>query len=250
MESSMAMFRTISMQWSGEANGVSNGNGLGLYIQTHGTVTGGTKPAISKIIEVVKYLYDIGLRFRKINLAWCFSAGKQDVAQIDASVGAQFCNELLTAFSDPPQVHLLEGLFFAGYRSYVTMKNVPASTLTRNTFSNKDSWEATHPRSQASEAVKKLAQEHANLRQGDAGALKRMQAKFLVEKNKSTDDGVFLKQAFAYLTSKIIWRIRQGALVRVSIAAYPDSTPILDMVRLLAPISRTTDKGRDIVIQL
>lgn len=102
--------------------------GLGLYIQAHGDATN-IDVTLNFAVQAVKLLYDSSLRFRKINLGWCFSGGQRGFYEPGAGTGVTFIKALKDKLGAEEQaglqvapIHKLESTLFSCYYGAITYK--------------------------------------------------------------------------------------------------------------------------------
>lgn len=103
--------------------------GLGLYIQAHGDASN-IDVTLDFAVKAAKLLYDHSLRFRKINLGWCFSGGQQGFYDPSAGTGVKFIKSLKDVLGAEGQenlqvapIHKLEGTLFSCYYGTITYKD-------------------------------------------------------------------------------------------------------------------------------
>ncbi|MBM3114551.1 hypothetical protein [Jeongeupia naejangsanensis] len=223
----------ISNEWV--TNGRKNSNGLGLYIQTHGNAQG---PVMKNgpVVGAVLALYNLGLRFRKINLGWCSSGGGQ-IYTAEQSSSVDFIKLLVTELDSVKPLNIkvtgnldtnieslhiedpdrkLDGTLFSAYGTIITFKkskdidkNTTEPDKVRNTFKNK----YTHPHPNINGILADLENQPKNKFN-----------EFKSKQEKEIRDNLTI--AVDYFNKKVIWKVENKKLVRAPISEYTDSKDI------------------------
>jgi hypothetical protein len=247
---------------------------VGLYWEIHyNTGTGDTEPPVELLAVVTAELYRAGLRFRKISMNACFSAGMpgrgvDSGVDFKDSVVAKYCVTLAKELDkDTDALKALEGCMVAGYRAIVilydpgdeyfqTMKNAQTrlkhlGLTPQNTFSEGNgSLYPTHPKGNGP-----VLQLRATMNQLDdkESKLVKQIAKFKHSKEAplakllSQSDGEIYRAVQTYVLTKRVLRFQNGQWVQGSVTEYTDSTDIKD---LITEVTRFNDYLSKIQINL
>ncbi|UGA36914.1 hypothetical protein JOS77_22380 [Chromobacterium haemolyticum] len=216
----------ISNKWI-ESDRPSAG-GLGLYIQAHGKAEG---PIIDKntIVEIVKKLYDVGLRFRKINIGWCFAGGGQ-IFNASQSSGKEFVEKLNEKLGnetvdDKKETRKLENTLFSCYHGVITYKKINDQVRNHRIKNNKP--HETHPKANIKETLLELNEADKKIN-NIKSKLGNSQDKTLYDALSSTID---------YVTkNKVIWKVENNIVVRSNLDEYSDSEDIKFMHKVIVGI--------------
>jgi hypothetical protein len=251
---------------------VGTGKRIGMYWAIHGNQTE-TKPEINALVAKTANLYSKGLKFAKINLSACWSAGpeadnsKAKTFRWDESVLSKFCKGLSQTITDKSQIN---GVMVAGYQSCVVMydsaddpayfKNLRANTGNtfdpaladggvRNTFvkfggHNTGKYEPTHPTgldAEALAAISKHATEKARLAEltkiTNKKSDERQEFKRLGTTIPQTSPVIAkqYKDLERYIMQKWVLRYSQAANQwnRVPLSEYTDNQNIREMMNVV-----------------
>ncbi|MDH4563877.1 hypothetical protein [Pseudomonas sp. BN411] len=212
--------------------------GLGLFIQAHGDATN-IDARIDNAVLAITALYDLGLRFRKINVGWCFSGGNPGFTNADASTGVALIKQLVSALGTEDGthqgLHKLHGATFCCYMAAITYKT-PGKYQNRiqefdaslqekpRNFLNRSS-RLTHPHIASGTSLT----EYLDSRKPDTvnqNTLNNVTSQ--IQNNKNLQDAI--KAAVEYLTRhKSAWKVVDGAVVRVGLDEYSDADYIRHM---------------------
>ncbi len=217
----------ISTEWVD--SGKQHADGLGLYIQTHGTAQAGPIVTARNMAAIVAQLYNLGLRFRKINLAWCCSAVQPRNSPFGSvDNGFEFVQKLALLLKHGDS---LDKALFSAYMLPVTFHQFENDTKpVRNSIMVGSTNQRTHLGSKESE-----------------NAMAKFEKKFKEKKQEKTRDqlssqtfdyinGIFkthdkvsyetLTIAISYFNNKKFWRVNGEKVEAVDAEAYTDSEDI------------------------
>ncbi|CAD6560083.1 hypothetical protein LMG27952_07034 [Paraburkholderia hiiakae] len=116
---------------------LKRGTSVGLYLAAHFVkAKGDTAPPMASMAKIAAKYYEAGLRFQKINLNACFSAGQPGHAievglKYEGNLVIDFCQNLVATLKDATffasgqamPLTVLDGCMVAGYRSQVVLYN-------------------------------------------------------------------------------------------------------------------------------
>jgi len=233
---------------------------IGLYWGVHGNSTT-TDPSAKELADVTAMLYKMGLKFAKISISACNSAGGKEMGEfkntdVTDSATLAFCRELSGIL---PDATVLDGVMVAGYRAAVVMydaQNVtdqhyfkdlkkdtrntfsPGITGIQNTFLDGKKYVETHPRL--------TAQQSATLRQ-DVTAYRTALtlAKTPKQKQKAgvpyQDQLRRYNQVEQYILKKLVfeYNAQTGQWSLGSIARFTDNADIRAMITEIEPVMGT-----------
>ena len=251
---------------------VKSGKRIGMYWAIHGNMTE-THPPIKELVAQTYRLYEMGLKFSKINLSACWSAGPE--YRNSASKNFDYSTSMLSEFCKtlskqmPDHKELIDGLMVAAYQSCIVMydsaddpgyfnnlrknpKNDFDARLkdegVRNTFvefgENSGKYKETHPRALPKDKLDDLAKYSAD--QQRLAELNKIARKKLPQMNEAKQLYKQVEKApkelkldyqniERYVLQK--WVLRYSAKddqwSRVSISAYTDHQSIRDMVAIV-----------------
>lgn len=242
------VFDTVSSESKVLQEILSNGGRIGLYWCVHGTVDE-TRPNIHDLASTTATLInDLDLRFAKINLSACYSAGKGEKGRFNdddvrTSMVATFCKEL--AKQCKPQS--IEGLMVAGYRAIIVMYHSPDKDLNpgvnkyfeqlktavpiqgaHNTFEISKQLHPTYPRDVTAQALENVAA----IAPAVAKANPKMYQKLLDNKNTNKEIMNLRAAIEMYILSKLVFRYsaKTEQWTFVSISEYSDNVTVKQMV--------------------
>lgn len=206
------LLQQFSSEWE---KGDRTKGGVGLYLQMHATQN---KWAVQpdKLAEFVALLYmEFGLRFRKINLSGCNTAGGINDADPSDSMAMIFCQYLQKILSKDPSV--INGLMVAGYRAVVTFAEIEGRP--RNI-------DDEHKRilrpdiTKRSDFEPKLNEVHQSTEPWN----KRF-AEVGTAKNENADFKTFWDGAIQYIRKKTAWRFvgAEQRWERIPLSTYSDN---------------------------
>jgi hypothetical protein len=212
--------------------------GIGLFIQAHGDATN-IDARIENAVLAITALYDLGLRFRKINVGWCFSGGNPGFTDANSSTGVALIKQLVIALGTedgtPQGLHKLQGTIFCCYMAAITYKapdkyhskiqdfDAGLSEKPRN-FLNRSS-RLTHPHIASGTSLAEYLDAHKpdTVNQNTLNNVTSQ-----IQNNKNLQDAI--KAAVEYLTKhKSAWKVVNGAVVRVGLDEYSDADYIRHM---------------------
>jgi hypothetical protein len=260
----------------------TSSEGVGLYIITHGGEAGpninnqpptyGVIPAshqLTIIVDAIISLYKLGYRFRKINLSWCYSAGKANnkvtpMVCNDSSqtAGADFLkmliqkieqgvvNESIQPIIDNENKWVLDSTLVCGYAARVSYigpaPQYPLPSIQPNcaqlthagrkftTHNNTNTY--THPLVGNDKLLETLPSPTHTLQDEKsftqhANQLKNPQNKDQQTQNCDDQRSLLLHTAIQYLIqTKIAWEVgKRHIIIRVPISKYTASALISDV---------------------
>jgi hypothetical protein len=227
--------KIISDEW--KEHRVFSG-GLGLFIQAHGDATE-IDVKINNSASAIKALYDLGLRFRKINIGWCFSGGNPAFRSADSSTGVALIKKLAESLGteeeslqSPHKLH--ESIFccymaaitykpYSGYQSKISGYDASVTAIPRNQLTR--SGNLTHPHADAAT----LLVEHLNAKKPvtpTPHSLNNVISQ--IQGNKNLQESI--KAAVDYVTKhKSAWKVIDGVVTRVGLDQYSDAEYIRHM---------------------
>jgi len=217
----------ISAEWVN--GGKQHADGLGLYIQTHGTAQAGPIVTAKNMATIVAQLYDLGLRFRKINLAWCCSAVQPKESPYGSvDNGFDFVKRLAFLLKNGDS---LDKTLFSAYILPVTFHQFENDTKpVRNAFMERSINKITHPSGKKSEdAAAKFEEKFKEKKPGKARDQLSFQTFdyingiFKIHDQASYDT---LTIAINYFINKKFWRVNGEKVEAVDAEAYTDSEDI------------------------
>ena len=236
---------------------LQRGGKIGLYWGVHGNSTN-TDPPAKELAGVTAMLYKMGLRFAKISMSACNSAGGKEHGSfkntdVTDSATVSYCRELSAILPNPS---VLDGVMVAGYRAAVVMydaqnvsgapyfdtlkkdtKNTfsPGITGVQNTFLDGKKYVETHPRL--------TAQESQTLRQ-DLAAYRTALAQAKTEKLKQKAGVPYqnqlrlYNQIEQYILKKLVfeYEAQTGQWTLGSIARFTDNANLHAMITQIEPL--------------
>lgn len=226
----VSAFVKAGQKWAEDPTKLGPG-GLGLYIQMHATRTSWRVPP-ENLAQFVAFLYGkLGLRFRKINLSGCFTAGSPDKHPDPSdSLAKTFCDTLQLNLAN--HCDWLNKVMVAGYRAPVTFKEKEGKV--RNV-------EGTRP-------IRPTPpyEEFKQLQKLSAGVLsevaeldpKRVPARVWSKIHTAGEAKGLFDAAVSYIGSKVAWQFsansaQSGTWARISLAAYTENEEMRNLIHVV-----------------
>lgn len=249
----LAKLKEVSLAWT--SNGRAKKEGVGLYVQTHG---GGGTERLESYADNVSFLLLEGIRFRKINLSWCFSAGGEsgDLPESFKDVnGYKFMLRLIAASGKEDESvnasFKMEACYFAAYAAMITyIEKVKESgeniKKKQNVYENRSNLPLRVEAPEQTQAFIEHIKNKPGLSYSDyeieRNKFIQLYRKKLIEDKNPEIIKVLqhtinaIKSVIMYRMTKICWKIKDGTPNAASISEWTDSDDIQQIHKAFAEI--------------